>query len=154
MKRWLVVVALTGCGSLIPGTSGPSCAVDSKGGCSCTVGNMLSTFQCDESTIANTVCCATTGWPKSGSCACDPAPLPVCTQHADGGCECFNGNDAGPTDTVVSVCQSTLSGCCIDSNNRCHCDASCSGSAMPTGNCGATPLASCGSNVHLMSCSQ
>src|SRR5262249_53464009 len=85
--------------------------------CSCTASSAANDTKCDDTSFTDAICCADSGWPSSGTCACRPSAN--CVQQANGNCSCSYENT---TSSVVDSCSATgsMKTCCTGSTG-CYC---------------------------------
>jgi hypothetical protein len=102
--------------------------------CECDVDGPPNDFECSRATFANTICCASAGWPASGhQCICRPL---TCFGTAEG-CSCYPAS----SDPARETCEGPP--CCQD-DERCTCGTACIA--------GQTPIPSC--DIRHVGCEQ
>jgi hypothetical protein len=106
-----IVIAVVACSS--DAAKGPSCAAD-EAGCTCTVGSPGGA--CSPATVKDALCCASSGWPGSGTCSCAAV-----TCNDDGAtCTCARGLGG-----ALTSCSGAL--CCQQTSGDCYCRRSSAG---------------------------
>lgn len=115
--------------------SGISCSVSSTG-CECDVSSNPNSFECSNSSITNGTCCASTGWPESGTCECNE-PIAKCgldSGDSDLGFTCRCDYTAPITDWDIpkTSCPAGAGYCCTFSSS-CACYEAGSGSCADIG---------------------
>jgi hypothetical protein len=139
MRLVVLLLVAAGCSSGTTTAPPPNivCNVDSLlCACSIDVSVAESTTGCSPSDVgAGAVCCASSGFPSSGSCACTAIR---CFAKTDGSCYCSDAQ-ANPTDTSIDTCQSPAGGhCCLDKpNGFCGCGTviTCSAASTTVSSC-------------------
>lgn len=125
-------------------TQGIDCTVDNiNEECSCTLGTAGNTQSCNTSFFAPSVCCASSGWPTSGGCACGGVQ---CEASSDGmSCSCvFDTTVTNPV-TCDGIDYGT---CCIGPGGcSCYSNVPCAGSEMEVSSCN-TATYTCASGDH------
>ena len=154
----LVAVVAPGCDDAAKGGAakekGTNCTTAYEG-CSCTNSTSPNDFECSEGAFPETVCCAQTGWPDSGTCQCKPATSTGCNNGEEDyeTCHCFKGatgHDAACTPPADGKCCENASG------TSCTCgNINCSETAVEVSSCDGNKYADpCGySGTEVTSCS-
>jgi hypothetical protein len=124
-----LVLALTESCSSRPDHATSGCALDTNG-CTCLPGP--NSISCGRNQIPTdpshfrsdfyfvTPCCASSGWPSSGSCTCENRIGVSCFDNPDGTCQCGSGGDNLESDGTVdpsragplSSCSAPIGGIC------------------------------------------
>jgi hypothetical protein len=119
-------------------------------GCSCnpTTGSPGNDYVCDEDAVENGTCCASSGWPNSGTCSCKPRG--GCTGNSSY-CSCSKSSS-----TSMQECPSTTGVCCKTSTG-CYCSSTadaCKASETVISSCTADEVEDpCGYETQVSSCS-
>jgi hypothetical protein len=143
----------TTCVSTTP-PDGPSeaidCSLDSiDEDCSCTLGTGNSQA-CNTGLFAPAVCCAASGWPSSGGCACGAVQ---CQASTDGtSCSCVFDTDVTSPVTCDELDYGT---CCIGpAGCSCYSDVPCTGSETEVSSCNTATYTCASGDKSVSDCRQ